>query len=167
MYIFITEGKLFYTTSKCSRCKVKDPLSPCKPLLTFGCRLLDLTSHTGEGHVIILQSPHLLDWEKLISRPTLSPVLSLVSLMGVRLAKKPLKPGCFTRAPVPFCWCWFWGEEVRTAPSSALLSPVRPWQGPGLCSSTSTDSELSPCGWMDLPPDCCSSPYTLPLDSPF
>lgn len=86
---------------------------------------------------------------------------------GHRLAKKPLNPGCFTRAPVPFCWCWFWGEEVRTAPSSALLSPVRPWQGPVLCTSTNTDSELSPYGWMDLPPDRCSSPYTLPLDSPF
>ena len=95
VYIFITKVKLFYTTLKCSRCKVKDPLSSCKPLLTFGCLLLDLISHICTDHVISLQNPHLLDWEKLIPRPTLSPILSLVSLMGSQACKETTEPWLF------------------------------------------------------------------------
>ena len=56
--------------------------------------LLDLISHTCKGHVIILQSPHLLAWEKLISRPTLSPVLSLES-DGGQACKETTEPWLF------------------------------------------------------------------------
>lgn len=61
--------------------------------------LLDLISDMCTDHVIILQNPHLLDWEKLIPRPTLSPILSLVSLLGSQACKETTE-----------AWLFYWGS---------------------------------------------------------
>lgn len=57
--------------------------------------LLDLISDMCTDHVIILQNPHLLDWEKLIPRSTLSPILSLVGLLGSQACKETTEAWLF------------------------------------------------------------------------
>ena len=61
----------------------------------LGCMLLDLISDMCTDHVIILQNPHLLDWEKLIPRSTLSPILSLVGLLGSQACKETTEAWLF------------------------------------------------------------------------